>query len=318
MARTNAPRRKTLRGNDNWTHEKANELTERICATYQDGKGVNHLDESVIPQSEQVLNTLERIREILFPGYTGKHAVKSTGMKFVIGDLVNRVYEELSEQLEAAFCYHCDVADCDNCTCGERAQNTAVNVLERLPDLREILKTDTQAAFDGDPAAKSTDEIILAYPGLQAISIHRIAHELYKHDVSMLPRIMSEYAHRCTGIDIHPGARIGESFFIDHGTGVVIGETAVLGKNVKLYQGVTLGALSFPKDERGQLIKGQKRHPNIQDNVTIYAGANLLGDITIGENSVIGGNVWLTESVAADSKVHMAEPELSIRKRKKK
>ena len=185
-----------------------------------------------------------------------------------------------------------------------------------LPQLREVIKKDIQAAYDGDPAARSLDEVIVSYPGLKAITIQRLAHILYKEGIPMIPRIMTEYAHRITAIDIHPGATIGEGFFIDHGTGVVVGETATIGNNVKLYQGVTLGAHSFPKDACGKIIKGAKRHPNIEDNVTIYAGATILGNITIGANSIIGGNVWLTEDIPAGTKVRIADPQLTIKKPK--
>ncbi len=181
------------------------------------------------------------------------------------------------------------------------------NLLEKLPKIREILKTDIKAAFNADPAANSLEEIVLSYPGLRAIMTHRIANELYLEKIPMIPRIMSERAHHEAGIDIHPGATIGESFFIDHGTGVVIGETAVIGKNVKIYQGVTLGALAPAK---GQKLKNVKRHPTIEDNVTIYAAATILGDVTVGKNSVIGGNVWIKESVPASVIVTTTSPEL--------
>ena len=187
--------------------------------------------------------------------------------------------------------------------------------LQRLPDVRRVLETDVQAAYEGDPAAMSRMEVVMAYPGMYAVTVHRLAHELYLLKVPILPRVMSEIAHSKTGIDIHPGATIGEGFFIDHGTGVVIGETTVIGRNVKLYQGVTLGALSFPKDEKtGMLMKGHKRHPNVEDNVVIYAGATILGgDTTIGHDSEIGGNVWLMESIPPHSRVYNKPPAPEIR-----
>ncbi len=315
-----SPRRRCGRGESagtgQWTPELSRRITEQICDTYQDEKGINHLDEQSIPQSQKVLDSLNLLKEIIFPGYTGRHAVRRVGIEFAIGDLVNQVFQQLADQAETALAYYCDKDSCDYRDCREKAEKTVVSLLEKLPEIREVLKTDTQAALDGDPAAKSTDEVIIAYPAIEAISAHRIAHELYKAEIPLLPRIMSEHAHRSTGIDVHPGARIGRNFFVDHGTGVVIGETAVLGEGVKLYQGVTLGALSFPKDEQGQLIKGKKRHPNIEDNVTIYAGATILGDITVGRDSIIGGNVWLTESVPAENKINISPPELSIRKRR--
>jgi serine O-acetyltransferase len=198
------------------------------------------------------------------------------------------------------------------------AETVTDYLLGELPKIREFLKGDVAAAYDGDPAAKSFEEIVISYPCITAISTHRIAHELYFKDVPLIPRIMSECAHRRTGIDIHPGATIGKNFFIDHGTGVVIGETAIIGDNVKIYQGVTLGALSFAKDERGRIIKGGKRHPTIEDNVTIYAEATILGDVVIGKGTVVGGNVWVKESVPAGVMVLMANPDLVYKPQKPK
>ena len=196
------------------------------------------------------------------------------------------------------------------------AQDATEYLLNQVPQIREYLKSDVIAAFDGDPAAKSYEEIIISYPCIMAIATHRIAHELYLKDVPLIPRIMAECAHSATGIDIHPGAKIGKSFFIDHGTGVVIGETSIIGENVKIYQGTTLGALSFPKDERGRIIKGGKRHPTIEDNVTIYAEATILGDVVIGKNSVIGGNVWIKESVPENVVVTAESGGLKFSRRK--
>lgn len=191
----------------------------------------------------------------------------------------------------------------------------ANELLKRIPSIRQVLRTDVSAAYDGDPAAKSFEEIVISYPCISAIAIHRLAHELYRMEVPLMPRIMSEYAHSQTGIDIHPGARIGNYFFIDHGTGVVIGETAVIGARVKIYQGVTLGALSFPKDEGGQIIRDQKRHPTLEDEVTVYAEATILGDITIGKGAIIGGNVWIRESVPPQTVVAISRPEAFYKKK---
>jgi serine O-acetyltransferase len=190
------------------------------------------------------------------------------------------------------------------------AEDATLHLLKQLPKIRDLLKGDVAAAFDGDPAAKSYEEIVISYPCITAIATYRIAHELYLKEVPLIPRIMSECAHSKTGIDIHPGARIGENFFIDHGTGVVIGETTVIGKNVKVYQGTTLGAMSFPKDERGRIIKGQKRHPTIEDDVTIYAEATILGNITVGKGATIGGNVWVKQPVPAGYTVITGNPDL--------
>jgi serine O-acetyltransferase len=197
------------------------------------------------------------------------------------------------------------------------AENVTQHLLAQLPKIRQMLKGDVGAAFDGDPAAKSYEEIVISYPCITAIATYRIAHELYLKQVPLVPRIMSECAHSKTGIDIHPGAKIGKNFFIDHGTGVVIGETTIIGDKVKIYQGTTLGAMSFPKDERGRIIKGGKRHPTIEDNVTIYAEATILGDIIIGKNSVVGGNVWIKESVPAGVTVTVANTDLVYTRHKK-
>ena len=215
--------------------------------------------------------------------------------------------------MEKSLHYACKLGKCEDCNCADMARKAVFHLMEELPEIRKKLKKDVQAAFDGDPAAGSFDEIILSYPCINAISIYRIAHELFVMDVPLIPRIMTERAHARTGIDIHPGATIGERFFIDHGTGVVIGETTTIGENVKIYQGVTLGALSFPKDEKGEIIRGIKRHPAIENNVTIYAEATILGGETIiGEGAVIGGNVWITGSVPAGSKVTMSKPSYDL------
>jgi serine O-acetyltransferase len=299
-----------------WNTDLAHGITAAICDTYGDQTGINHIDGSNMPQSDEVIRILEVILEVLFPGYTGRHEFHRAGIDFAIGSHVEEVFRSLTVQIERAFAYGCKINCCEGCDCIRQAEEATIDLLKTLPAIREVLKTDVQAALDGDPAAKSTDEIVISYPGLKAIAIQRVAHELYLKDIPLLPRVMGEYAHMLTGIDIHPGATIGRSFFIDHGTGVVIGETAVLGDNIKIYQGVTLGALSFPKDERGKLIKGAKRHPNIEDNVTIYAGATILGDITIGHDSVVGGNVWLTEGVEPHTKVMITAPDLAIAKRR--
>lgn len=300
-----------------FTPELARELTASICASYEDERGINHLDGSNMPEREEVLAVLDDILEILFPGYSGRHRISRAGLEFSIGNLMNEAIKRLKEQTERALAYRCRLECCEGCDCLWQAENAAISLFTALPQLREILKTDVQAAMDGDPAAKSTDEVVISYPGLKAIAVHRIAHELHLASVPLIPRVMNEYAHATTGIDIHPGATIGRSFFIDHGTGVVIGETATIANRVKLYQGVTLGALSFPKDACGRLIKGQKRHPNLEHDVTVYAGATLLGDITVGHHSVIGGNVWLTESVPPHTKITIAPPKLAIKTRAK-
>lgn len=321
MTRVNknaCPRGKQNCAPDQWTAELAGEVGAALCATYEDETGINHIDDSNLPQSSEILAVLDRLLELLFPGYSGRYLFSRAGLTFAVGDHLNQIFRRLSDQVERAYAYRCKLECCHSCNCRVQAEDAVIGLLQQLPRIRTILKTDVQAAMDGDPAAKSTDEVVIAYPGLKAIAVHRIAHELYRFGVPLLPRVMGEYAHSLTGIDIHPGATIGRHFFIDHGTGVVIGETAVIGDYVKLYQGVTLGALSFPKDANGQIIKGTKRHPNIEDQVTIYAGATILGDITVGCGSVIGGNVWLTESVPPHTKVIIAPPELSIQHRNDK
>jgi len=310
-------RTQAQRFGDVWSARRAQDLTDRIVATYQDEQGINHIDGMNMPQSDVVIAALEVILEVLFPGYTGRHEFHRSNLQFSVGNHLDHIFRTLSIQVERALAYRCKLESCQGCDCWKSAAAAVAGLLDKLPGIREVLKSDVQAALDGDPAARSTDEVVIAYPGLKAVAIQRVAHELYAADIPLLPRIMSEHAHSLTGIDIHPGAAIGRSFFIDHGTGVVIGETAVIGDNVKLYQGVTLGALSFPKDNAGQLIKGAKRHPNIEDDVTIYSGATILGDITVGKGAVIGGNVWITESVPPNTKVTIAPPDLSIRARRR-
>ncbi len=314
-ASPNCPRRRPVRAETQWNADLASRLTAAICATYEDDTGINHLDGSNMPEREKIIDILEHILEILFPGYSGTHPIDRAGVEFTIGSLVNEAFQRLAEQIERALGYRCRIECCEGCDCVKQAEAATIGLIERLPMLRERLKADVLAATDNDPAAKSTDEIVIAYPGFRAIAVYRVAHELHLAKVPLIPRVMTEYAHTQTGIDIHPGATIGNRFFIDHGTGVVIGETAVIGNDVKIYQGVTLGAMSFPKDACGRLIKGNKRHPNIDDNCTIYAGATLLGDITVGHDSIIGGNVWLTESVPPYTHIRIAKPELSIRTR---
>lgn len=251
---------------------------------------------------------------ILFPGCHGAGPMSERNLDDFYGVQLRSVAARLAEQAENAFRYQCAVEKCNDCAdCRTRADEAVMFLIDGLPGIRAILQRDIQAAYDGDPAAKSLMEIVMSYPGLQAIAVHRLAHPLYEKNVPLIPRVMSELAHSRTGIDIHPGATIGAGFFIDHGTGVVIGETCVIGTNVKLYQGVTLGALSFPKDEHGNPIKGIKRHPQVRDNATIYAGATILGGETVvGEGAVIGGNVWLTHSVPPGATVYNRQPKPEI------
>jgi len=299
------------------TGEKIENLVCELIRTYQDDSGINFIDASNLPVRDKILQILDLLIEVLFPGYTGKRKITKPNIKFIVGDILWQICTELSEQTERAFQYQCRIRKCQGCDCRTMAENVTQHLLAQLPRIRELLKGDVAAAFDGDPAAKSYEEVVISYPCITAIATYRVAHELYVKQVPLIPRIMTEWAHAKTGIDIHPGATIGKNFFIDHGTGVVIGETSIIGDNVKIYQGTTLGALSFPKDERGRIIKGGKRHPTIEDNVTIYAEATILGDVVIGKGAIVGGNVWIKESVPPGVTVTMAHPELVYTKHKK-
>jgi serine O-acetyltransferase len=303
------------------TDKKLEGLVNEIIRTYQGDVGINFIDASNLPVRDNILEIIDLLFETLFPGYTGERTITKTNINFVVIDLLCHIYTELSTQIEKSLKYRCRLENCDTGDCRKLADDATVHLLTQLPKIREMLKGDVKAAFEGDPAAKSYEEIVISYPCIIAIAIYRIAHELYLKDVPLIPRIMTECAHTRTGIDIHPGAKIGKNFFIDHGTGVVIGETSIIGNNVKIYQGTTLGAMSFPKDERGRIIKGGKRHPTIEDDVTIYAEATILGNVTIGKGAVVGGNVWIKESVPPGVIVMTPNAELVYKKnetRKKK
>lgn len=302
-------------GKNELSNKQLEKLVDEIVATYHGDSGINFIDASNLPVRSEILNILDMLTELVFPGYTGRRRVTKDNIHYVVIDIICHIYTALSEQIERAFRYRCRIENCESGDCVKMAEDSTHHLLNKLPEIREMLKGDVTAAYDGDPAAKSYEEIIISYPYVIAIVTHRIAHELYLKDVPLIPRIMGEHAHSVTGIDIHPGAKIGRNFFIDHGTGVVIGETTVIGDNVKLYQGTTLGALSFPKDERGRIIKGGKRHPTLEDNVTIYAEATILGDVVIGKGAVIGSNVWIKESVPADTVVTMKSGDLEFKKR---
>jgi serine O-acetyltransferase len=296
------------------TSKKIENLVGKITKTYKGDSGINFIDALNLPVRDKILEIMDLLMEVLFPGYTGKRTVTKSNINYIIIDILYHIYTELSGQIERAYKYRSRMEDCDTGDCRQMARNAAEHILTQLPKIRQLLKGDVGAAFDGDPAAKSYEEIVLSYPCIIAIATYRIAHELYIKQVPLIPRIMTECAHAQTGIDIHPGAKIGKNFFIDHGTGVVIGETTIIGKNVKIYQGATLGALSFPKDERGRIIKGGKRHPTIKDNVTIYAEATILGDVVIGKDAVISGNVWIKQSVPPGVTVTTPNPDLVYKK----
>ncbi len=295
------------------------EVPSTVCelmASYKKIPQTHYMDRRYLPSRDEAVQVLNLMLPVLFPGYHGRQDLTFNNVTFYIGELLNELASKLCIQIWRACSYAQEVQGrtVNEQECRELSRASTLSFMQKLPHLREILAGDVQAAYDGDPAATHIDEIMLSYPGFFAIVIFRIAHELSELKVPLIPRIMTEYAHSTTGIDIHPGARIGKNFFIDHGTGVVIGETTDIGENVKIYQGVTLGALSFPKDERGRLIRGTKRHPTIEDNVTIYANATILGGSTvIGKGSVIGGNVFVTSSVPPGCTVSLKDPELKFK-----
>lgn len=261
-----------------------------------------------LPNRSVIIDIVRDLKSIVFPGYFSTDTSATIFPEYYVGHRLNDIYDRLKNQIEIALLYHGEEPE----EAAARADRTTCGFFEQLPEIQRLLLTDVQAGFDGDPAAKSKEEIIFSYPGLFAIYVYRLAHVLYKEEIPFIPRVMSEYAHGRTGIDINPGATIGEYFFIDHGTGVVIGETTEIGRNVKLYQGVTLGALST---RQGQLLANVKRHPTIKDNVTIYSNSSVLGGETvIGENTIIGGNTFITESIPANTKVSAKSPELVIKK----
>lgn len=268
-----------------------------------------HMHDKPMPSLNTLSQTVDLLREILFPGYYGDSEVRSESIHYYLGVNTERAFTMIMGQIHAGLCFSCtdeDIASSD--AHKNLAYELATKFIAQLPEIRRVLTTDVDTAFMGDPAAQSKGEIIFCYPAIRAITNYRIAHSLLMLGVPLIPRMISEMAHSETGIDIHPRAEIGESFTIDHGTGVVIGATSIIGANVKLYQGVTLGAKSFPLDEEGNPIKGIPRHPIVEDNVIIYAQATILGRITVGYGSVIGGNVWVTSSVAPNSKIVQFKP----------
>ena len=282
---------------------------------------IQHLSGGRLPNRDVVLWILEQLQYILFPGFFGPRDMDIDGLPEYVAPVLAEIEADLKGQVEGSLLYQesIDESSTSSEVLGNEAQcasDITSRFLEGLPELRRLLSLDVQAAYDGDPAAQHTDEAVLCYPGIRAITVHRIAHELYIAGVPLIPRIMHEWAHSETGIDIHPGATIGEGFFIDHGTGVVIGETTVIGNGCKIYQGVTLGAKSFPKDERGKLKRGVKRHPTLEDDVTVYAGATILGgDTVIGYGSIVNGGVFLTSSIPANHVAQAAVVEVSLKDR---
>jgi serine O-acetyltransferase len=285
-------------------------LAEEIIHSCNEEGCYTHVEFEPIPSRDSVVAIIAKWREILFPGYFSSEKLDPSNLRYSLGQAVSSVFDMLAEQVILSVRHDCFRYN-RPCALGtEKGYEVALDVLNSVPAIRRTLASDVRATYNGDPAAKSYDEIIFSYPGIYAVMVYRLAHRLYELGVPLLPRIMTEHAHGITGIDIHPGAEIGPSFVIDHGTGVVIGETTVIGRNVRIYQGVTLGALSLPRGA-GDLLRRKKRHPTIEDNVIIYSGATILGGRTvIGTNAVIGGNVWLTDSVPPDTTVIMETPRL--------
>ncbi len=280
-------------------------LVQSLVDTCADNQAINHIEGHDLPDKSSVEHVLDLLLAILFPGYPHGKAVSPASLSYYFGDLLIRIESQLAHQIERAFAYDCRQKKTgQECHACDRAGSAVHELLASLPALRQLLKEDMQAAYDCDPAAESFDVILFCYPGIEAIATQRLAHVLYAQGVPIIPRMWTERAHSRTGIDINPGATIGKRFFIDHGTGIVVGESAIIGDNVSLYQGVTLGALSPAK---GQSLRSVKRHPTIEDDVIIYAGATILGGETvIGQGSIIGGSVWLTESVPSGSRIMLS------------
>ncbi len=290
-------------------------IVDRVIEECDEDKCNAHIDYEQLPSKKAVIEILNKLRSVLFPGYFNDEKLDPVNLRYYVGKTIAELFDMLSDQIARSIRHDCFKfnQECSDCT--ERGYENALALLESIPELQRMLSTDILAVFEGDPAAKSYDEIIFSYPGMFAVTVYRVAHKLYHLGVPLLPRIMTEYVHGETGIDIHPGAEIGERFVIDHGTGVVIGETSIIGDNVRIYQGVTIGALSVPKGKVEEM-KGQKRHPTIEDDVIIYSGATILGgDTVIGARSVIGGNVWITESLPPGTQVMIESAHQIYRKK---
>ena len=290
---------------------KLPQIIGEIVDTYDSEDGINHIEGPNLPSRDRVVEVTASFLDVLFPGYYEKQELSRGDVTYYIWEKIAFIYHNLSrENLKSLKAFNSKKLD--NKTLTDRSIEITFAILKKIPEIREKLRGDVRAAYEGDPAAKGLDEIIISYPGVEAVAVYRVAHELHLLKIPLIPRIMTEYAHSKTGIDIHPGATIGENFFIDHGTGVVIGETTEIGNNVRIYQGVTLGALSIKTDASGKIERGKKRHPTIKDDVIIYAGATILGGKTVvGEHSVVGGSVWLTESVPPHSVLINKTPELT-------
>jgi len=292
-----------MSGREPKRHQDLEDVIDLIASSYDGDDEINNLDSAALPNKRAVITAFNHITPVLYMGFYSTRALNRTNLRYAISEHLYPAQDILVEQIDRAIRYQERMGRLTEQKPEGWSEDVVLRLLEKIPELRRVLNTDVRAAYDGDPAASSMEEVVFSYPSIQAITAYRVAHELYLSDVPMIPRIITEHAHSQSGIDINPEARIGESFFIDHGTGVVIGATAVIGRNVKLYQGVTLGALSVSRTQIEQL-RGGKRHPTLEDDVTVYAGASIHGgDTVIGKGSVIGGNVWLTKSVPPGSKV---------------
>jgi serine O-acetyltransferase len=291
-------------------HDMVPKVVKELLTSWSTKECFDHISLVSIPSQEKVVEIVQQTRRILFPGYFTETKLHPANLEYYIGKETTELYDKVAEQITMAIRHDCKRNELPCTRCDELSHHNALAFIKSLPKVAMTMATDIRATLSGDPATRSHDEVIFCYPGLLATLVFRIAHELYLLNVPTIPRIMTEYAHSLTGIDIHPGATIGSGFFIDHGTGIVIGETTIIGKNVRIYQGVTLGALSLPRDA-GEKMRNTKRHPTIEDNVIVYSNTTILGGkTTIGEGSIIGGNIWLTESVATGTKVLLKRPEL--------
>jgi len=291
--------------------EELPELVDAIVASCRREADIAHVDSALIPSRDEVTQLIRRLFHLVFPGFFSRQEMDWTSLPYHVGQEVTDVFDRISLQISRSIRHECRRTDSMCSHCIDTGQSHAIEFLAGFPILRSLVAGDVRAVYRGDPAAKSFDEIVFCYPGLYATTVYRLAHALHLQGVPLLPRMMTEHAHSATGIDIHPGATIGVEFFIDHGTGVVIGETCEIGARVTLYQGVTLGALSFQRDQAGGLVRGTKRHPTIEDDTVIYSGATILGgDTVVGRGCVVGGNVWLTESVPPGTKITLETPRL--------
>ncbi|MBM9512406.1 serine O-acetyltransferase [Desulfogranum marinum] len=285
-------------------------VVEELAEEFKSGRFTSHIEPVPIPSKEEVIKLVEQVQRILFPGYFTSMILRPENLEYYLGQQLSLLYENLARQISSAIRHDCFRHNQECTRCGERSYELAAGLVKSLPEIRKLLESDIEATLEGDPAAANRDQVIFSYPGLFATMVYRLAHKLHRLKVPLLPRIMSEHAFHRTAIDINPAASIGGKFFIDHGAGVVIGATTKIGCQVRIYQGVTLGALSLPRDA-GEKLRNVKRHPTIEDNVIIYANATILGGETVvGARSVIGGNVWVTESISPDTKVLLKQPQL--------